>query len=196
MRSLATDSSSGQGGSGESKSLWGRFISFFQFYHDRPSYVNWADREGKGKGYRYPSPASTSEGVSVPHVSNFDQLYDTKYYTRGAREQMQDTILIGERAQKLRLPEVGQKLIRDGSPGSGNPDVLRYDPTGLRAGVTATWDAQLEELEKHAPTHLPKPWWEYEGLDVAAEHEKKEIPPVPGKRRIYEGQEKLREQNW
>jgi len=40
-----------------------------------------------------------------------------------------------------------------------NPDVERYDATGLRSAMTATHAAVARELRRHRPNHLAEPVW-------------------------------------
>ncbi|RYG46155.1 hypothetical protein EON67_09850 [archaeon] len=40
-----------------------------------------------------------------------------------------------------------------------NPDVERYDPTGLRAAMTTNYAALRKELAMHRPNHLPTSSW-------------------------------------
>lgn len=40
-----------------------------------------------------------------------------------------------------------------------NPDVFRYDPTGLRSTMTANWTSLARSLDAARPNHLPRPAW-------------------------------------
>lgn len=58
------------------------------------------------------------------------------------------------------LPEV--KLVdkpEAGSPGMKNPDVARYDPSGLRSAMTTNWAALQKGLAAARPTHNVTPFW-------------------------------------
>eukprot|EP00611_Tribonema_gayanum_P019817 TRINITY_DN3508_c0_g1_i3.p2 TRINITY_DN3508_c0_g1~~TRINITY_DN3508_c0_g1_i3.p2 ORF type:complete len:128 (-),score=19.79 TRINITY_DN3508_c0_g1_i3:108-491(-) len=43
----------------------------------------------------------------------------------------------------------GEPQPKKGSPGNKNPAVLRYDPTGLRSTMSATWAETDKSLELH-----------------------------------------------
>lgn len=45
------------------------------------------------------------------------------------------------------------------SPGTPNPAVARYDPSGLRSAMTTTQAAVDKELDRHRGTHYPTPSW-------------------------------------
>ena len=42
-----------------------------------------------------------------------------------------------------------------GSAGGKNPDVVRYDQTGLRTAMTTNWTALNQAIARAQPNHLP-----------------------------------------
>lgn len=132
------------------------------------------------QGYRYPAPGSRPE-AHIPTKSD-DEFFDTKKYSHDPRNvkttdhtyiNMKEPFLIDENA-----------LERKGSQNrKENPAVMSYDPTGLRATVTATWAALDAAIEKNAvPDHLPHPEWEKDAEKIANECIRKGIPIRIGRR--------------
>jgi hypothetical protein len=67
------------------------------------------------------------------------------------------------------------KKLKLGSPGQKNPAVARYDPSGLRSSMTATWGALSESTKKYYPHHLPTPAWIYESRTATDENGKQVV---------------------
>jgi len=150
---------------------------------------------GKGRiaGYRYPSPGSASEGANIPSLNEGEDPYNTQYYTRDTTAHKKDIFVISSKTLSEGTVISESKL---GSPGNKNPAVLKYDPTGTRSAMTTTWEALDAELAKHQPNHLPTPCWELDGIDVAAECERKGIPPQPGKPRKWIVPKEMYDDKW
>lgn len=101
-----------------------------------------------------------------------DRAYDIKYYTRDVRRgpkvasfAVEESFTRPEHARMLETPEPALPAAIDvpvAKPLDGavpNPDVARYDPSGLRVTMTAGEGAYLRELAKHRENHLPAPAW-------------------------------------
>ena len=132
------------------------------------------------EGYRYPAPGSRPE-ANVPQRTD-DQVYDMKKYTHDPRNlKSNDVTYINSRIPLL-IDE--SKVVRKGSMNrKENPAVKAYDPTGLRATVTATWDEMDKALaENAAPNHLPRPEWENDFEQIMNECIRKGIPIREGRR--------------
>mmetsp|Transcript_35272 Transcript_35272/g.35931 ORF Transcript_35272/g.35931 Transcript_35272/m.35931 type:complete len:197 (+) Transcript_35272:48-638(+) len=134
------------------------------------------------KGFRYPAPGSRV-GARVPIRENEEQVYDIKHYSRDSRNlQKTDELYINASSK----PTLTAPLVpRIGSPGSKNPAVESYDPSGLRTTMTANWASLDKALaENAAPNHLVTPEWEKDIEKIWAECDRKGIPRVVG-RRMY-----------
>ena len=84
-----------------------------------------------------------------------------------------------------------------GSKGNKNPAVLKYDPSGLRTSMTATWAEMDKALERDArPNHLVRPHWEGQMEEIQAECDRKGIPHVPGKRFKFKTTAKFNDVKW
>ena len=74
---------------------------------------------------------------------------------------------------------------RNGADGRfANPAVKKYDPSGLRASMSATWPAMDEALDKYGKgKHMPMANYEETQAALDAESERKGIPYTTG--RLY-----------
>lgn len=136
--------------------------------------------------YRYPTAGSREHPV-IPH-GPLERDYDIKYFPRDTRRaDWHDKVAAPENTfgDKLINATRGAILVDDpvkSSPGNGNPDVMRYDPSGLRSAMTATHEAMDVEMQKHRPTQLCTFEWEDYADEVIESYEAHGIPPVPGRR--------------
>jgi hypothetical protein len=74
---------------------------------------------------------------------------------------------------------------------------MKYDPSGLRSSMSATWGALEKAVdEKATPNHLPKPAWWNELDAIEAECEKKGIPYLMGRRWGKNGTGNYNEIRW
>ena len=139
------------------------------------------------KGFRYPAPGMDVSS-KVP-TGPEDRLYDITYYSRDTRRnapthkaalvtnpEMAPQLALGEETVYAAAEETGS-----GASGQKNPDVLRYDPKGLRAAMTATWDETHREIQRHMPTQLTRTAWQHEQRDILAKCAADGTPPVPGR---------------
>lgn len=56
-----------------------------------------------------------------------------------------------------------------------------FDPSGLRATMSVTWDKLEESLDEHMPDHLPTPEWFGREEEIIRWHEERDLPvPVGG----------------
>lgn len=124
------------------------------------------------------------------------RVYDITYYSRDGRRNEWDLTEPVEAAfdPQVRGLIASNGLVEDaaekpGSAGNKNPDVMRYDPTGLRTTMTANHEALSAALRRVRPTQLSTYEWEdTEVDDVLASYESHGLPPVPGKRYSAAGQ--------
>eukprot|EP00514_Thraustochytrium_sp_LLF1b_P002617 CAMPEP_0184524684 /NCGR_PEP_ID=MMETSP0198_2-20121128/9663_1 /TAXON_ID=1112570 /ORGANISM="Thraustochytrium sp., Strain LLF1b" /LENGTH=191 /DNA_ID=CAMNT_0026916027 /DNA_START=60 /DNA_END=635 /DNA_ORIENTATION=- len=167
-------------------SIVDKIKEFFIFQPNATSYETYPNKAVSGKGYRYPSPASQSNGANVPSTTE-DKVYNTQYYTRDTARNREPAIAVdSDVAKSLGLPEVGTVQL-EGSPGNNNPAVLRYDETGTRSAMSATWGGMNSELSKNMPTQLPTPWHLVVGIDEEAWTKERNLPPRPGKPSAWSG---------
>lgn len=135
------------------------------------------------KGYRYPSPGS-QVGARVPLRDHSDNIYDIQEYTRDPRNLKPDEEILLNSGKNPTL--IAPKRFEQGSPGNKNPAVLRYDPTGLRSTMSATWPELNKAIIINAePNHLPSPEWYNDIEAIEKECERKGIPYVGGRRFKY-----------
>ena len=81
--------------------------------------------------------------------------------------------------------DISFDTLKAGSPGMKNPAVARYDPTGLRSTMTASWKELDAALLKNAePDHFPDPVWVTEIDKLNEECERKGLPYRLGKRYV------------
>jgi hypothetical protein len=146
------------------------------------------------QGFRYPAPGSRVVGVSPTRESD-DKVYDVNFYSRDNRNVPTQEAIYYNAKTKPTL--VDSKIAHEGSPGSKNPAVLAYDPSGLRSSMTATWSELDKAIKENAtPDHLPQPSWYKNRESVIAEREAKGLPAAVGKRYAYHVPEGYNKVNW
>jgi len=126
------------------------FINKLQFRPENPKLMEPApfvqeklDGVDRIQGYRYPAPGSRP-APRVPRVSNSDNVFDIKYYSRDTTRNGRPKLVVFKNKKNLSESEI--KAIEDGktkeleastargSTGQfGNPAVKQYDPSGLRS---------------------------------------------------------------
>ncbi len=115
---------------------------------------------------------SSQPQARIP-VSPAHRTYDIGYFHRDVRRSAMpgDSAIEDSFAPSVRHLLEGPALIaapKEGSPGNKNPDVERYDPSGLRTVMTVTHAATRRSLAQHrAAAHLPLPKWEYDTAGTA-----------------------------
>mmetsp|Transcript_5614 Transcript_5614/g.7920 ORF Transcript_5614/g.7920 Transcript_5614/m.7920 type:complete len:208 (+) Transcript_5614:42-665(+) len=157
------------------------------------------------KGYRYPAPAS-QDVPNVPEVPK-DKTYNISNYSSDLRVLRRESpVILSKRAQALMeqvegepkdpLLSSGEEVSKGSSPGNKNPAVLKYDPTGLRSAMSASWEAMDKSLESYRPLHLPAAEW-IEDYPQMLEHARKHNLPEPVGRKIrFKYQRILRTAHW
>jgi len=137
------------------------------------------------KGYRYPAPGSQDVAdAAVPLRVHEDQVYDSKLYSRDPRNLKLDNQTVLNATTPVTLEPEGQYGDRNyGQEGKfKNPAVTKYDPSGLRATMNATWGAMDKSLAANAaPDHLVLPEWYHHQAEIDAECERKGIPALEGR---------------
>mmetsp|Transcript_2650 Transcript_2650/g.4839 ORF Transcript_2650/g.4839 Transcript_2650/m.4839 type:complete len:198 (+) Transcript_2650:53-646(+) len=104
------------------------------------------------KGYRYPAPGS----VPRPNISSrLEDPYDNKKFSRNLDnlEDDENYTVVPTKFGDLTLEPTSERV---GSKYNNIPAVYRYDETGLRCTMTATWEAMDKELQKIHMDHLPQ----------------------------------------
>jgi len=129
--------------------------------------------------FRNPSPGSQPP-VNIPLLDNDDDPYNIAYYPKDtARRYTGDPATGNVEVERMKLEmllkndgtEEDPRLLKaieqleagpDSSPGNkgmfatGKSD---FDKTGLRASMSANYEAYNESLDKNMPDHLPTPEW-------------------------------------
>lgn len=145
--------------------------------------------------YRTPSPGSQVP-VNLPEFEEGEDPYDTGYFKRDTRRRYLSSELGNKEHELIKLSLMNQddpavqediKAVQAGpasSPGNkgrfatGPTD---FDPTGLRATMSVTWEALEASLDSHMPTHLPTPVWVGHEASIIQWHKERDLPvPVGG----------------
>ncbi|KAG5178159.1 hypothetical protein JKP88DRAFT_264748 [Tribonema minus] len=155
-------------------------------------------------GYRYPAPASR-EAPNVPDMPA-DRHYDITRYPRDNRNIKPDNVVFMPPRVKAYLETgsdvthpllgAGEPQPKKGSPGNKNPAVLRYDPTGLRSTMSATWAETDKSLELHRPHHLPRAEWVEDYDKMLKKAEENGLPPPIGRPLRMRYQRIIRTAHW
>lgn len=149
--------------------------------------------DGKTAKYRYPSPGS-QDPVNLPtydkgHIR--EDPYNIAYYPTDTPRMYNDPGATSPELEKAKLamlesddPRVKEAMATieagpQSSPGNkgrfatGQSD---YDPTGLRATMSANHESMHAELAKHLPNHLPTYEWKVREDEIIAWHEERGLP--------------------
>ncbi|CAM9805479.1 unnamed protein product [Chrysoparadoxa australica] len=139
------------------------------------------------KGYRYPAPSNQQPpNYPADHGDKSVDIYDTNYYSRDV-SRPPTTVYTAQRyaealeANLAELPDP-EGVRASSSQGNKNPAVLRYDPSGLRSAMSATWTEMDKALEKAQDNHNVHYAWEDKAsaVEIIEDCKTKGLPPVPG----------------
>ena len=140
--------------------------------------------------YRWPSPGSQGP-VKQPTMDDDEDPFDSGYYKRDTRRRYDSVEYGNPQVERMKLmmmdqndPAVKEELERlergpESSPGNGGvfaTGPTDFDPTGLRASMSANWKAYNESLDKHMPNHLPTPVWHGKEEEYAKHYVDRGIP--------------------
>mmetsp|Transcript_22724 Transcript_22724/g.32564 ORF Transcript_22724/g.32564 Transcript_22724/m.32564 type:complete len:305 (+) Transcript_22724:72-986(+) len=144
--------------------------------------------------YRYPSPGNRKP-VQIPGDDPGSDPYFIAHYVRDTTRRGTDPAqpfpeLDQARAAMLpkddpRVQELKDKLAAGPGSSPGNKGVFAtgktdYDPTGLRASMSTSWEATNASLDTYEPNHLPTPIWADRQEEIIARFEAKGLPVPPG----------------
>ncbi|KAL7460862.1 hypothetical protein ACHAXS_003307 [Conticribra weissflogii] len=146
--------------------------------------------------FRQPSPGSQPP-VAIrstdPSFGNAgEDPYDVSYYKRDTgRRYTSDPATAMHHLEKIKLqllpedhPKVKEALeAHEKGPGSspGNKGMFAtgksdFDPTGLRATMSASYEATEASLDANMPDHLPTPKWFNKQDEIVAWYEERDLP--------------------
>jgi len=100
-----------------------------------------------------PGSNTGAEQPRIPAAHGSRLKYSVGYYSRDTRRLAHEAMY--EFDAKTAATAAAPKRPELGSQGAKNPDVARYDPTGLRTAMTTSWAALHKEVAKSLPNHLP-----------------------------------------
>lgn len=100
-----------------------------------------------------PGSNTGAEQPRIPGCSAARLRYSVGYYSHDSRRLSQPASyeVVAATAATAAPPRRAEL----GSQGGKNPDVERYDASGLRTAMTTSWAALRKELAHAQPTHLP-----------------------------------------
>jgi hypothetical protein len=146
--------------------------------------------------YRYPAPGSQSPARVPELVEPGDDPYDTAYFKYDTKNRYINSEVNNPKLeiQKLLLMDQNDPLVqeeleklktrpRESSPGNqgrfatGPTD---FDPTGLRATMSVTWEETEKVLDENMPDHLPTPVWVGREKEVTEWYESRGLPVPVG----------------
>ena len=148
--------------------------------------------------YRYPSPGS-QKPASIPEFDTHEDPYDSGYFKRDTRRRYEDEGNPAVEQAKLALlmrdydhsndpaavQEEMEKIKAGPASSPGNKGVFAtgpsdFDPTGLRATMSVSWDALNKSLDEHMPDHLPRATWEGKEAEIIQWYEERDLPVPVG----------------
>lgn len=140
--------------------------------------------------YRHPAPGS-QPAVNVPHFYNDEDPYDSGHFKRDTRRRYQYSELKNPETEKLKLElmdpndpavqEAMEELEKGPTSSPGNKGRFAtgpsdFDPTGLRATMSVTWEETEKSLDKFMPDHLPTPTWVGKEEEIKQWYEERDLP--------------------
>ncbi|EJK66067.1 hypothetical protein THAOC_13032 [Thalassiosira oceanica] len=150
--------------------------------------------------FRQPSPGSQppvrqpSEDASFGNAG--DDPYDVTYYKRDTgRRYTSDPTDLHRDLERIKLellpqddPRVKEAMEEfEKGPGSapGNKGVFAtgktdYDPSGLRAAMSTSFEATEASLDANMPDHLPTPTWMSKQQEIVDWYEERDLPVAIG----------------
>lgn len=144
--------------------------------------------------YRYPSPGSQAP-VRLPEFEKDEDPYDTAYFKRDTRRRFLNSELGDPSVEKVKLslmdaedPDVQEEKAKlEGGPTSSPGNQGRFatgpsdfDPTGLRATMSVSWESLEKSLDANMPNHLPTPTWVGQEEEIIQWHEERDLPVPVG----------------
>lgn len=144
--------------------------------------------------YRYPAPGS--EGPpKLPQWEEDEDPFDSGFYKKDTVRRYLTAEYGNPHVERMKLffmdqddPAVKEEIARlergpESSKGNGGvfaTGPTDFDPTGLRASMSATWKAMNESLDANMPDHLPTPIWVGREAEEAKHYIDRGIPPPFG----------------
>lgn len=143
--------------------------------------------------WRYPSPGS-QKAVRMPEFDDGEDPYDSGYFKRDTRRRHLFSELGDKNVEAAKLQLMGDqegaeeelaKLQAGPESSPGNKGVFAtgpsdFDPSGLRATMSVSWEKLEESLDQHMPDHLPTATWEGHEDEVIEWYESRDIPVPVG----------------
>lgn len=145
--------------------------------------------------WRYPSPGS-QKPARQPEFDEGEDPFDSGYFKKDTRRRYLSSEMGNPELEKAKLqlmdaedPAVEEEIAKleagpESSPGNkgmfatGPSD---FDPSGLRATMSVTWEKLESSLDAHMPDHLPTPVWRKQEQEIMAWHKERDLPvPVGG----------------
>lgn len=149
-----------------------------------PKGKKFINEAGGKNAYRYPSPASR-QAPRIPDRRP-DRMYQITHFDRDAVRNREGGVTMvpqpgaeGGFIESHQTRDISKLNI---NPGTGNVDVLRYDPSGVRTTMTANLPATEAIRRTFDEDHCPRPTWEKDVKAMQAKWAKTGQPPMPGKR--------------
>mmetsp|Transcript_30408 Transcript_30408/g.35410 ORF Transcript_30408/g.35410 Transcript_30408/m.35410 type:complete len:266 (-) Transcript_30408:112-909(-) len=160
--------------------------------------VPYTEDGSKTAMFRYPSPGSQKGGRQPEEDkgSLYEDPYVVSYYTRDTARRYQDPAFPNPELEKMKLDflpqddeavKEAQAKFEEGprsSPGNkgrfatGPSD---YDPSGLRASMSANHESLEQSLDANMPDHLPVPDWWNKQEKLVAWYKERDLPvPIGG----------------
>ncbi len=163
-------------------SLWEKFKNLFIFFPNAPDFIQYQNKSPvKGiQGYRYPSPGDRGASANIPE--GLPDPYDTTSYDKDTTRHRSPIYIATSSEISKAIGEDSSTSKKQLNPPKNIPQVLGYDPSGIRVAATTSQEAVEAKIKDWRPTHLPAPWWYHAGIDDYETYSKpRGLPPRAGK---------------
>lgn len=165
----------------------------------KPNVKHPITEDGKTHMFRHVSPGSQPP-VNIPDAdvgTLRDDPFQVTYYPTDTRRRFNDPANPNPELERIKVEMMGGdendprvqaalKKLEEGTGSSpGNKGMFAtgksdYDPSGLRATMSASHEAMNAELDRNSPNHLPTPCWVDKQDEIIAWYEERNLPIPPG----------------
>ncbi|KAK8807092.1 hypothetical protein WA158_003851 [Blastocystis sp. Blastoise] len=172
----------------------------WMIFHPNPIMRTRVVPEGvTAEGFRYPAPGSQPLAV-IPTTESTDGLYDINHFKRDVTRFPREyhVVLSDNLKAPANIKETLTSVTKLSDEFKVNfiPEDKKVNGEALRDYRTIKTEDWELYVTQQLPTHLPSAYWTAHADEIMSEYESKNLPPVPGKMRVWNVPRKVYEGMW